>query len=430
MNQSGKQHQREVALFRHGLVSIIRACPTGPERTALIAELAAGEHRIPGSTRTRVAVGTLRDWIRKYERNGFEGLEPKGRIDCIQPRRMSVETSEILLAIKRNNPELSVRQVIARGREDGELPPETPLSPATVYRLFAREGLMEKEAPSRYRDMRRFEYPNACDLWQADVMHGPQVPDRQGRKRRTYLIAIIDDATRVIPFAEFAFSEKAGDFLHVLREAIVRRGLPVRLYTDNGSNFRSQHLALVCARLGIALLHARPYHAAGKGKIERWFRTCRRQLLDPLGPEDLADLETLNRRTRVWIEQEYHRTPHRGLDGMTPLDRWAANSETIGFPDPGTDLDLMFMNEVRRKVSKSRTITLNGRLYEVPAGLMDQTVVLRFDPKAPPERPLLVHDGDRLVGQAMPLDLHANSTIRRDGHGLRFRPDAKKRGDR
>ena len=181
MNQSRKQHRKEVALFRHGLVSIIRACPAGPERTALIAELAARAHVIPGTTRTRVAVGTLKDWVHKYEHHGFEGLEPKRRIDRVQPRRMSVDVSEILLAIKRNHPELSVRQVIARGHKEGELPADVPLSPATVYRLFAREGLMVKDAPSRYQDMRRFEYPHACDLWQADVMHGPRVPDRQGR---------------------------------------------------------------------------------------------------------------------------------------------------------------------------------------------------------------------------------------------------------
>lgn len=430
MNQSGKQHQKEVALFRYSLVSIIRACPAGPERRALIAELASREHRIPGTTRTRVAVGTLRDWVRKYELNGLAGIEPKRRIDPVQPRRMSVEVTEILLAIKRNHPELSVRQVIAKGKRDSELSPDVPLSPATVYRLFAREGLMVREAPARYQDMRRFEYPNACDLWQADVMHGPKVPDQQGRKRKTYLIAIIDDATRVIPFAHFAFSEKAADFLHVLREAIVRRGLPVRLYTDNGSNFRSLHLATVCARLGIALLHARPYHASGKGKIERWFRNARNQLLDPLAGEDIPDLGTLNRRTMIWIEREYHQTPHRGLDGMTPLDRWAATSAMIRFPEPGVDLDLMFMKEIRRKVSRARTITLDGCLYEVPAGLADQSVVLRYDPKAPPGRPLLVYDGDKLVGQARPVDLHANSTIRREGAGVRFRPNADKKENR
>ena len=167
-----------------------------------------------------------------------------------------------------------------------------------------------------------------------------------------------------------------------------------------------------------------------KGKIERWFRNARSQLLDPLAGENIPDLGALNRRAMIWIEREYHLTPHRGLDGMTPLDRWAATADLIRFPEPGVDLDLMFMNEVRRKVSRARTVSLNGGLYEVPAGLVDQAVVLRYDPKAPPGRPLLVYEGDILVGQARPVDLHANSTLRRDVPGVRFRPNANRKENR
>ena len=76
----------------------------------------------------------------------------------------------------------------------------------------------------------------------------------------------IDDATRVIPFAAFAYAENTTAFLPVFKHAIARRGLPARLYVDNGANFRSQQLALVCAKLGIALIHARPYQPAGKSK--------------------------------------------------------------------------------------------------------------------------------------------------------------------
>ena len=97
----------------------------------------------------------------------------------------------------------------------------------------------------------------------SDVMHGPKVGDGR-RRRKTFLIAFLDDATRVIAFAAFAFAENTAAFLPVFKNALIRRGLPVRLYVDNGANFRSQQLALVCAKLGIALIHARPYQPAGK----------------------------------------------------------------------------------------------------------------------------------------------------------------------
>ena len=227
----------------------------------------------------------------------------------------------------------------------------------------------------------------------SDVMHGPKVSD--GRKRRkTYLIAFIDDATRVIPFAAFAHSENTTTFLPVFKQAIARRGLPARLFVDNGANFRSQQLALVCAKLSIALIHARPYQPAGKGKIERWFRTLRAAWLSRLDDEATASLEALNRSLWSWVEGEYHQSPHRGLDARTPLDQWALAGHNVRYPDPATDLDDLFLFEAKRRVMKDRTLSLHGRLYEVDAVLVGQTVTLRYDPQAPPSRPIeVVHNG-------------------------------------
>lgn len=422
MNTPDDRHRHDVALFRYGLIAEVMKLAPGAEQAAAIRARSERRHAIPGSTRTRIAVGTLRGWIRRYRRDGFDGLMPKARSDRARPRRMSPDVIETLLSIKRDEPGLSVREVIRRARGSGEVPDDTPLPPSTIHRLFAREGLMVQQSQSPQTDMRRFAYRFAGELWQADAMHGPRVADGSGRRRKTHLLAIIDDATRVIPHACFGFGDTTANFLLVLREAITRRGLPARLYVDNGSNFRSRQLAVICARLGIALIHARPYHAAGKGKIERFFRTCRGQCLAPLEAQGIPDLETLNRHFRGWVESEYHLSGHRGLDGEMPLDRWARTAERIRHPDPGLDLEQLFMFEVTRKVSKARTVSLNSHLYEVDPVLQGQTVTLRHDPAAPPSRPLLVfHDG-RPAGTATPLDLHANTGVRRGAPALRFGP--------
>ena len=115
--------------------------------------------------------------------------------------------------------------------------------------------------------------------------------------------------------------------------ALIRRGIPQRLYVDNGANYRSRQLALVCARLGIALVHARPYQPAGKGKIERWFRTLRAGWLTHLDAPVLDSLQTLNRSLWAWIEGEYHNTPHRGLERRTPLEQWAIAGAAVRYPD-------------------------------------------------------------------------------------------------
>jgi transposase InsO family protein len=322
---------------------------------------------------------------------------------------------EALLAAKEENPKLSVQLVIREARKSPEVPADLPLPPSTVHRLLARHGLMDKakDDPGE-RDRRRFAFAQAGELWMSDVMHGPSVTVGDRTKRKTYLIAFLDDATRVVPHAAFALSENTATFLPVLRQAILKRGLPARLYTDNGANYRSQHLALVCAKLGIALIHARPYHPQGKGKIERFFRTVRTQVLTRLSPQDSQSLSALNRRLAAWIEGEYHHTPHRGLAGLTPLEQWAQTGDAVRFPEPGLDLDDLFLCETKRKVQKDRTVSLNGAVYEVDAALAGETVTLRFDPSAPPERPVQVCHQGQLGGLARPVQTYANCFVKRE----------------
>lgn len=255
----------------------------------------------------------------------------------------------------------------------------------------------------------------------SDVMHGVTVGNAQGRRKKTYLIAFIDDATRVIPYAAFAFAENTVAFLPVFKQALIRRGIPERLYVDNGANYRSRQLALVCAKLGTALIHARPHQPQGKGKIERFFRTLRAALLTQLTGADTVSLDALNRRLWGFIEGEYHHTPHRGLDGKTPLEQWALVGDPVRFPD--ASLDALFLFEAKRRVMNDRTVSLNGRLYEVDAVLVGATVTLRYDPAVPPTRPLAVVHQGQPAGQATPLDAYANTTVRRDRPSWRLETD-------
>jgi putative transposase len=415
MTDSDTDRRHAIALFRYGLIAdLVRREPGSKGLYAQLAQKAAGEYIIPGSTRTRVAEETLRDWLQAYRRGGFEALLPKPRADRGQARSLPPQVVEALLAIKEGNPQLSVQLVIREARQRREVPAELPLPNATVHRLLARHGLMDKPRGADVEaDRRRFAFQLAGELWMSDVMHGPSVVVGERIKRKTYLIAFIDDATRVIPYAAFALAENTAAFLPVLKQALLRRGLPQRLYVDNGANYRSQHLALVCAKLGLALIHARPYRPQGKGKIERWFKTVRAQLLTRLGPEDTRDLQALNRRLWAWVEGEYHHSPHRGLNGATPLEQWAQTGEAVHFPEPGLDLDDLFLFEAQRKVQKDRTVSLNGVLYEVDAALVGEKVTLRFDPSAPPARPVQVcHQGQR-IELARPVETYANCFVKR-----------------
>lgn len=423
MPDAHDDHRQAVALFRYGLIAdLVHLPPGSPGITERLRAKADQHYTIPGSRRTRVAAETLRDWLKRYRRGGFEALLPKARTDRGQPRRLPQGVAEALIATKEQHPKLSVRRVIERARQAGEIPADLPLPVSTVHRLFSREGLMVKktDAPTG-ADRRRFAFQYAGQLWMSDVMHGVSVDDGKGRRRKTYLIAFIDDATRVIPYAAFAFAENTVAFLPVFKQALIRRGIPQRLYVDNGANYRSRQLALVCAKLGTALIHARPHQPQGKGKIERWFRTLRATLMSQLGTDDTASLDALNRRLWAYVEGEYHHTPHRGLNGKTPLEQWALVGDQVTFSN--AELDELFLFEAKRRVMNDRTVSLNGRVYEVDALLIGQTVTLRYDPAAAPTRPLAVVHQGQPAGQATPLDAYANTTVRRNRPSWRLETD-------
>ena len=417
--------RHEIALFRYGLIFEVAQLPLGsPGIGAQLRAKAEQNHIIPGSHRTRVAAETLRDWLHRYRLGGFDALYPKPRADRGLPRRLPPEAAELLLAIKTEHPAWSVRQVIKHASASGQLPAGVRLARSTVHRLLHAEGLMHPPgAAADAADRRRFSFRYAGQLWMSDVMHGPSVADGR-RRRKSYLIAFLDDATRLCPFAAFAHGENTASFLPVFKQALIRRGLPQRLYVDNGANYRSQQLALVCAKLGIALLHARPYQPQGKGKIERFFRTLRAQLLASLAPPDTATLETLNRRLWAYLEGEYHHSPHRGLDGNTPLEQWALSAAEVRYPETALDLDDLFLFEAKRRVMNDRTVSLHGRVYEVDPLLVGRTVTLRYDPAAPPSRPLQVLHAGAAAGQATILNAYANAFVKRARPSRHLEPDA------
>ncbi len=414
MTEQQNERRQQLALFRYGVIAdLVHREPGQKGLTKRLEDKAQKVWQIPHSRRTHIAAETIRHWLKLYRKGGFDALLPKARTDAGRCRRLPQQVVDQLLSIKERRPELSAPLVIAEAVRSGAIPADLRLPHSTVYRLFARHGFGRRGRKAEVKDRRRFSFLKAGQLWMSDVMHGPAVFVKGRRKRKTYLIAFIDDATRVVPFCAFALAENTAAFLPQLKQAIVRRGIPQRLYVDNGAAYRSKHLALVCARVGITLLHARPYDAAAKGKQERWFRTVRMQLLPTLAEADLKSLEALNRRLWAWVETEYHQNPHRGLDGQCPFDRWAQGADEVRYPEPQLDLDELFLFEAKRRVHNDRTVSLHGTIYEVEPHLVGATVLLRYDPAAPKGRPVHVWLDGKQRQDAKPVDAYQNCFVRR-----------------
>jgi putative transposase len=400
-----------IALFRYGVIAELVNGPLAPgEKEKALARLSQKEWVIPGSQRTAIARSTMRDWAASYRAMGLDGLKPQPRSDAGSSRAIPETVQELLLAMRKERPKASVDSLCRAMRLSGKIPADLQLAPSTVHRVLAAHGAPALAAGTPEPDARAFTHPHANDLWTCDVMHGPHLltPGRlDGAK--TYLLAFIDDATRMAPFGAFYASENAACFQDALKQAMLRRGVPRRLYCDNGSTFRTHHLEVICATLAIVLVHSRPHKPRGRGKIERFFRTVRSAFLPHVTPDMLTSLATLNRVFWAWLEAEYHHTAHGGLDGKTPLDRFLEET-ALTRPAPD-DLDALMRMKVNRKVNRDRTIKLEGRVYEAPDGYAGEVVEVRYDPYDPARPVHFVRKGESKEIAARRLDLHGNAMI-------------------
>jgi putative transposase len=376
------------------------------ELRQIIRDLATREYAIPGSRRRYLGEKTIQAWFYIWRKQGVAGLAPKSRVDRGQSK-LSPPTQEAILAAKRDNPRRSIRQIKRLLEAAGTVARGT-VSRSAIHRLLQQQGLSRiTGSASLPEEKRSFTAASAGAIWYGDVMHGPRIPVK-GRLRKTYLVSLIDDASRLITHSAFCLGETALDIEGVLKQALLRRGVPIKLVVDNGAAYRAHTLQGICARLGIHLIYCRPYAPEGKGKLERWHRTFRDQFLSELDERHITHLEDLNARLWAWLEQIYHRTPHAGLDGLTPLARYQQDLPKIrSLGTRAAQLDALFHHRINRFVRKDGTVAYRGTHFEVPFELAGKTIRLVVDPRAGTVLGVENESGER-VGSATALDTLAN----------------------
>lgn len=350
------------------------------ELRRLIESLASHIYDTPDGKRISVSAKTIERWYYIWKKEGIEGLEPKKRFDHGKTH-IPQHVQSCLLSLKEEQPSRSINTLI-RQLEVREVVAKNELNRSSVYRFLKNRGLSKQVINDSHRIERRaFEATHAGDIWYSDVLHGPYITTSKG-PRKTYLITFLDDASRLACHSGFYFTENVLALEHALKEALLKRGCPKKLVIDNGSAYRSGSLKTVCARLGIHLVHCRPYEPQAKGKQERWHRTVRAQFFYEIALENIQDLNELNKRLWIWLEHEYHQKEHEGLEkGKTPLSRWREDQSHIrqlGAFAP--QLDSYFYHRIKRKVRKDGVISWEGREYEVPFEFSGKEVYLVVEP--------------------------------------------------
>lgn len=222
-----------VALFRLSVLGplVSRDRLERGELQRIIRELALREYAIPGSRRRLIGEKTIEAWYYAWRREGIEGLVPKSRNDR-GLSKLPQAVQEAVLAAKRDNPRRSIRQLQHLLESSGKVA-RGSLSRSAIHRLLRQHGLSRLAAPVP-EEHRRFVAKLANAIWYGDVMHGPSVTVK-GRNRKVYLVTLMDDASRLIAHSAFCTGETALDIEGVLKQAVLKRGLPRKLVVDNGA---------------------------------------------------------------------------------------------------------------------------------------------------------------------------------------------------
>ncbi|WP_437561142.1 DDE-type integrase/transposase/recombinase [Sorangium sp. So ce542] len=390
-------HAETVAIYRATVIGpLMHRVLTHGQLAAELRTLSEQRFRPPGAHSTRTySVPTLQRWLYAYRAAGLDGLRPQPRSDRGFAQELSEELRALLLDIRREHPDASVPLILKTLVDEGRLE-AGKVSEPTVRRLYAAHGLRRRAARAEGEPKTRLrwqaERPGA--LWHGDVCHvtGCTVG---GKAMPIRIHGLLDDASRYVVALEAHTTEKEVDMLGMTVDALRRHGKPDALYLDNGSTYRGDILKTACARLGITLLHAKPYDPEARGKMERFWRTLREGCLNYLGA--VASLVDINTTLRAFLDRRYHPAPHAGLLGKTPAQLYAARPAGDSAVDAKA-LRSALTERTRRRVSGDNIVSVDGIAWQLDQGYLAGHIVsvARWF-IAPDEPPWVEHEGKRLV---------------------------------
>lgn len=339
---------------------------------------------------------TLYRYEKSYREEGFEGLRPASRTKKRQQRLPEnfEEIMEQAVQLKREVPKRSVRQIIKVLELEGWAQPGV-LKPSTMQRHLYDAGLgrkqMKRYAEKRSACSRRFCRPHRMELLQGDIKYGPELRTTEGVLVKTYLSSLIDDHSRYIVQSEFYDNQRQEIVEDTFHKAVLKAGRFDCVYLDNGVQYTAGHLGKACAKLGIRLVHAKPGACQSKGKIEKFHQKVD-QFIGEVRVAHVHSVEELNRRWKIFLEQEYQKEAHAGIReyyesqgasvpawGITPEQEWMRDSRGLVFLDVTTVAEA-FLHQEKRRIDEAGCFSLCGSRYEASAALANLEAEIAYDP--------------------------------------------------
>ncbi len=305
--------------------------------------------------------------LKRFAQQGSSALTPRSRKPLSTPTRTAPEVERAVVALRQQHPAWGGRKIARRLMDLGhsQVPPAS-----TITAILNRHGLITPEASLAAQPWQRFEHevPNA--LWQIDFKG-----DFEMAASRCYPLTLIDDHSRFNLALSACANVKAASVQPHLERVFERYGLPVRINADNGAPWGSPRLAghglselsVWLIRLGIRVSHSAPYHPQTNGKIERFHRSLKAEVLKGQSFAGLAQAQAAFER---WRGIYNHERPHEALSLLTPAARYQVSPRAypkrlpdIEYPAGSTVAVVKHNGEVSFKGHKMR---VSSALLKLP----------------------------------------------------------------
>lgn len=402
--------REKIALFRYGIIAplVSGTAETSRSNYAFFKQASKLTYLNPEGDPVKVSETSISRWFSSYQKNGLDGLRPMRRRDLGNSRKMDDDIKSQIIFLKQEYPKLPATLVYQKLVDNGTIT-KKDISLSTVNRFISnldRDTRLDVKV-----EMRRYECEHINEVWCGDSSVGPYLTIDK-KKYKTYIIALIDDASRMVVGVDIFFEDNFINLMSVMKSAVSKYGKPKRFNFDNGSPYKNHQMSLLAARIGSVLNYCKPYTPTSKAKIERWFNTLKSQWMSGLKFSDFKSLEEIRENLHTYVKT-YNLGPHSSLNGISPTDKFFSQGYAIKRLSP-RKIEESFLKEEERKVTRDAVIVLNGIQYEVDYTYSNQKIKLRYAPDL--STVYVVNPGDNELIPIKLLDKVENSNIKRKSH--------------
>jgi transposase InsO family protein len=388
----------DLALWRYGIISpLLHRNANDLQLCEMLTVVSESRYIHPYDGRwMTISAEAIRKWLYRFSHGGLDALCNKQRSDK-GSRDVSASTADAMFELRRLHPRWTLALLLAE-LTARKLWDETRPSRSTLYRFARDNNLMRDPHLIAAEPVRPFEFDQFGQMWTADFMHGPKLYAGK-KKHKSYLHVIIDDCTRYVVSGRFYPSESTQSLIVELMTAVRRHGIAQRLYTDNGSAYKSRHLKIVCANLSMQQPHTPARRPQGRSKVERFFRTVREQFL---AKEKYQTFDAINTAFIQYLN-DYHHRIHSTLQ-CSPMQKRQSVASVCKHVPEVADIQSLFRLKRRCRVYNDLTIRLHKKAFEVAGCLPGSRITVYYMPWDLGR----VYYGDQMQ-LARPVDLTANA---------------------